>query len=92
MGWLRSVFGSRLHTRNAVDLPSAQMTHLLLIEAMSVDALRSTQRASNCIAHCVSRTIHERERIAVWVAFRGRWQLPMDVCIMKEVEAALFSP
>ena len=68
------------------------MTNLLLIEALCVDARRSTQRASDCIAHCVARIIHERERIAVWVAFRGRWQLPMDVSIMKEVEAALFSP
>ena len=68
------------------------MTNLLLIEALCVDARRSTQRASDCIAHCLARTIHERERIAVWVAFRGRWQLPMDVSIMKEVEAALFSP
>ena len=68
------------------------MTNLPLIEALCVDARRSTQRASDCIAHCVARTIHERERIAVWVALRGRWQLPMDVSIMKEVEAALFSP
>ena len=68
------------------------MTQLLLIEALCVDARRSARRASDCIAHCVARTIHERERIAVWVAFRGRWQLPMDVFIMKEVETALFSP
>ena len=68
------------------------MANLLLIEALCVDARRSTQRASDCIAHCLARTLHERERIAVWVAFRGRWQLPMDVFIMKEVEAALFSP
>ena len=49
-------------------------------------------RASDCIAHCLARTLHERERIAVWIAFRGRWQLPMDVFIMKEIETALFSP
>ena len=92
MNCFRSVFGSRLHTRHAVDPPSAQMTNLLLIEALCVDARRSTQRASDCIAHCVARTTHEHERIAVWVAFRGRWQLPMDVFIMKEIETARFSP
>ena len=68
------------------------MTQFLLIEALCVDARRTTQRATDCIAHCFARTLHERERIAVWLAFRGRWQLPMDVSIMKEVEAALFSP
>ena len=49
-------------------------------------------RASDCIAHCIARTAHERERITVWVAFRGRWQSPIDVFIMKEIETALFSP
>ena len=68
------------------------MTNLLLIEALCVYARRSTLRASDCIADCLARIIHERERIAVWVAFRGRWQLPMDVFIMKEVETARFSP
>ena len=48
--------------------------------------------ASDGIARCLARTIHERERIAVWVAFRGRRQLPIDVFIMKEIETALFSP
>ena len=68
------------------------MTQFLLIEALCVDARRTTQRATDCIAHCFARTLHERQRIAVWRALRGRWQLPMDVSIMKEVEAALFSP
>ena len=49
-------------------------------------------RAYDCIAHCIARISHERERIAVWVAFRGRWQSPIDVFIMKELETALFSP
>ena len=49
-------------------------------------------RASDCIAHCIARTSHERERISVWVAFLGRWQSPIDVFIMKEIETALFSP
>ena len=92
MSCFRSFFGPRLHAQHVIYPPSAQMTNLLLIEALCVDARRTTQRASDCIAHCLARTIHERERIAVWVAFRGRWQLPMDVSIMKEVEAALFSP
>ena len=49
-------------------------------------------RASDCIAHCIARTSHERERILVWIAFRGRWQSPIDMFIMKEIETALFSP
>ena len=88
----RSFFGPRLHAQHVVYPPSAQMTNLLLIEALCVDARRSTQRASDCIAHCLARTSHERERIAAWVAFRGRWQLPMYVFIMKEIETALLSP
>ena len=87
-----SRFGSRLHTQHALDPSLSQMANLILIEALCVDARRSGMRASDCIAHCLARTIHERERIAVWVAFRGRWQLTMDVFIMKEVETALCSP
>ena len=49
-------------------------------------------RASDCIAHCMSRLSHERERIVVWIAFRGRWQSPIDVFIVREIESALFSP
>ena len=49
-------------------------------------------RATDCIAHCIARTSHERERILVWVAFLGQWQSPIDVFIMKEIETALFSP
>ena len=49
-------------------------------------------RASDCIAHCIDRTSHERERISVWIAFRGQWQSPIEVLIMKEIETALFSP
>ena len=39
-----------------------------------------------------SRAHHERQRIAVWIAFLGRWQLPIDRFIMKAIEDALFSP
>ena len=68
------------------------MSNLILIEALCVDAMRSSMRAAECLAHCVVRIDHERERVAVWIAFRGRWQSPIDVFIMKEVETALFSP
>ena len=55
-----------------------------------------TRIASLCAAvdsgQCLARTHHERQRIAVWVAFLGRWQLPINVLIMKAIEDALFSP
>ena len=88
----RRLFGPRFRTQCAVDPSSAQMSNFLLIEALCVDARRSSMRASDCIAHCIARTAHERERIMVWVAFLGRWQLPIDVFITKEIETALFSP
>ena len=61
-------------------------------EALCVNVRRSTFRTIDRIVHCEARSTHERERIEVWLTFRGRWQAPMDVFIMKEVEAALFSP
>ena len=88
----RSLFGPRLLTHHAVIPSSAQMSNFLLIEALCVDARRSSMRATDCIAHCFARTSHERERISVWVAFLGHWQSPIDVFIMKEIETALFSP
>ena len=55
-----------------------------------------TRIASLCATvdsgQCLARTHHERQRIAVWVAFLGRWQLPINVLIMKAIENALFSP
>ena len=63
-----------------------------MFEALCVNVRRSTFRTCDRIVHCQARTTHERERIEVWVAFRGRSQLPMDVFIMKEIETALFSP
>ena len=68
------------------------MSNYWSVEGLCVKTRRSIHHTIDRIKHCEARTTHERERIEVWVAFRGQWQLPMDVSIMKEVEAALFSP
>ena len=68
------------------------MSNFRMFAALCVNVRRSTDRTIDRIVHYETRTTHERERIEVWVAFRGRWQLPMDVSIMKEIETALFSP
>ena len=68
------------------------MSNYWSVEGLCVKTRRSIHHTIDRIKHCEARTTHERERIAVWAAFRGRWQLPMDVFIMKEIETALFSP
>ena len=68
------------------------MSNFRMFAALCVNVRRSTDRTIDRILHYETRTTHERERIEVWVAFCGRWQLPMDVSIMKEIETALFSP
>ena len=59
---------------------------------MCVEARLAIMSASDNVMWCLTRTHHERQRIAVWVAFLGRWQMPINVVIMKAIENALFTP
>ena len=64
----------------------------LITESMCVEKRLAIIAASNHTMRCLTQAHHQRQRIATWVAFLGRWQLPLNVLIMKEIEAALFSP
>ena len=64
----------------------------MITVSMCVEARLAFVGACDESMQCCVRTRHERQRIAVWVAFLGRWRLPINVLIMKAIEDALFSP
>ena len=64
----------------------------MITESMCVEKRLAIMAASDDAVRCLTRAHHERQRIAIWVAFLGRWQLPINVLIMKAIENALFSP
>ena len=60
--------------------------------SMCVEARVAFLCARENSKECLARTHHARQRSVVWVAFLGRWQPPINVVIMKEIENMLFSP
>ena len=64
----------------------------MITESMFVEKRLAIMAASNGAMRCLTIAHHQRQRIATWVAFLGRWQLPINVLIMKAIEYALFSP
>ena len=64
----------------------------MITESMCVEKRVAIMAASNRTMRCLTQAHHQRQRIATWVAFLGRWQLPINGLIMKAIENALFSP
>ena len=64
----------------------------MITESMCVEKRLAIMAASNGAMRCLTQAHHQRQRIATWVAFLGRWQFPINGLIMKAIENALFSP